>query len=178
MNSSWTPEIYPKKNKGDSIRFFLILQPIIKKYMDLSKVLSIAGKPGLFKMVSQSKSGLIVESLLDGRRIPAFSHERISSLEEISIFTETEDVPLKEVFQSLFKKEDGKATISHKSDTKDLKALMLDILPDYDQERVYVSDIKKLVNWYNLLVDKGLIDMEEDQDVADAESNDDEASKE
>ena len=146
--------------------------------MDLSKVLSIAGKPGLFKMVSQSKSGLIVESLVDGRRIPAFSHERISSLEEISIFTESEKVPLKEVFQSLFKKEDGKATISHKSDTKELKALMLEILPDYDQERVYISDIKKLVNWYNLLVDKGLIDLEEDQDVADSESNEEEASKE
>lgn len=138
--------------------------------MDLSKVLSIAGKPGLFSMVSQSKSGLIVESLLDGKRIPAFSHERISSLEEISIFTETDDVPLKEVLQNLFKKEDGKKTISHKSSANELKALMLEILPDYDEERVYVSDIKKLVNWYNLLVDKNLIDLVEDAPEEDQEN--------
>lgn len=131
--------------------------------MDLSKVLSIAGKPGLHKMVSQSKSGLIVESLLDGKRIPAFSHERISSLEEISIFTETDDVPLKEVLQNIFKKENGKKTISHKSSANELKALMTEILPDYDQERVYVSDIKKLVNWYNLLVEQELIDLVEEE---------------
>lgn len=139
--------------------------------MDLSKILSIAGKPGLFKMVSQSKSGLIVESLLDGKRIPAFSHERISSLEEISIFTEVDDVPLKEVFQSIFKKEEGKKTISHKSSANELKAFMEKILPDYDKERVYVSDIKKLVSWYNLLVEKEMIDLEEENTEADAEKN-------
>jgi len=143
--------------------------------MDLSKILSIAGKPGLFNMVSQSKSGLIVESLLDGKRIPAFSHERISSLEEISIFTETDDTPLKEVLQNLFKKEDGKKTISHKSSAKELKAVMLEVLPDYDEERVYVSDIKKLINWYNLLVEKGLIDLEEES--AEEDQNHKEASK-
>ncbi len=129
--------------------------------MDLSKILSIAGKPGLFEMVSQSKSGLIVESLTDGRRIPAFSHERISSLEEISLFTDVDDVPLREVFQILFKREEGKKTISHKSSANELKELMEEILPNYDKERVYVSDIKKLINWYNLLVEKGFIDMEE-----------------
>ncbi len=129
--------------------------------MDLSKILSIAGKPGLFQMISQSKSGLIVESLTDGRRIPAFSHERISSLEEISIFTETDDVPLKDVFISIFKKEDGKKTISHKSSANDLKGLLSGVLPDYDEERVYVSDIKKLINWYNQLIEKNLIDLEE-----------------
>ena len=130
--------------------------------MDLSKILSIAGKPGLYQMVSQSKSGLIVESLVDGKKIPAFSHERISSLEEISIFTETDDVPLKEVFVAIFKKEDGKKTISHKSSAKELKELLKAVLTDYDEERVYVSDIKKLVNWYNLLVAKGLINLEKD----------------
>jgi len=140
--------------------------------MDLSKILSIAGKPGLFKMVSQSKSGLIVESLVDGRRIPAFSHERISSLEEISIFTEVDDIPLKDVFQKLFEKENGKKTISHKSSAKDLKALMESVLPDYDKERVYVSDIKKLVNWYNLLVDKNLIDIDETKDDSEEEAQD------
>jgi len=137
--------------------------------MDLSKVLSIAGKPGLYKMISQSKSGLIVESLIDGRRIPAFSHERISSLEEISIFTETDDIPLREVFQAIFKKEEGKETISHKSSSNDLKAFMEEILPDYDQERVYVSDIKKLISWYNLLVNKNMIDLEEPEKEADSD---------
>jgi len=149
--------------------------------MDLSKVLSIAGKPGLFSMVSQSKSGLIVESLLDGKRIPAFSHERISSLEEISIFTEVDDVPLKEVFQKIFEKEDGKKTISHKSSANELKALMESILPDYDRERVYVSDIKKLVNWYNLLVDKNLIDLEskdDDTNKKDGAKNEENVDKE
>ena len=146
--------------------------------MDLSKVLSIAGKPGLFSMVSQSKSGLIVESLLDGKRIPAFSHERISSLEEISIFTETDDVPLKEVLQNLFKKEDGKKTISHKSSANELKALMLEVLPDYDEERVYVSDIKKLVNWYNLLVDKNLIDLVEEAPEENQEYKEDSQNEE
>jgi len=130
--------------------------------MDLSKILSIAGKPGLFQMISQSKSGLIVESFTDGRRIPAFSHERISSLEEISIFTETDDVPLKEVFTAIYKKEDGKKTISHKSSANELKELLTSVLPDYDEERVYVSDIKKLVNWYNQLVEKNLIDLEDE----------------
>ena len=131
--------------------------------MDLSKVLSIAGKPGLYQMISQSKSGLIVESLIDGKKIPAFSHERISSLEEISIFTETDDVPLKEVFVAIFKKEGGKKTISHKSSANELKELLKSVLPDYDEDRVYVSDIKKLINWYNLLVDKNLIDLEEEE---------------
>jgi len=130
--------------------------------MDLSKILSIAGKPGLYQMISQSKSGLIVQSLLDGKKIPAFSHERISSLEEISIFTETDDIPLKEVFIKLFKKEDGKKTISHKSSANELKDLLKSVLPDYDEDRVYASDIKKLINWYNLLVEKDLIDLEEE----------------
>lgn len=145
--------------------------------MDLSKILSIAGKPGLFKMVSQSKSGLIVESLIDGRRIPAFSHERISSLEEISIFTDVEDVPLREVFQSLFKREEGKKTISHKSTSNELKNLMEEILPNYDKERVYVSDIKKLINWYNLLVEKGLIDMEEPKESEENSSDPEESAE-
>jgi len=143
-----------------------------ERYMDLSKILSIAGKPGLFQMVSQSKSGLIVESLTDGRRIPAFTHERISSLEEISIFTETDDVPLKDVFVEIFKKEDGKKTISHKSSAKELKTLLASVLPDYDEDRVYVSDIKKLINWYNQLVDKNLIDLEKEGEEKEDEATD------
>jgi len=144
--------------------------------MDLSKILSIAGKPGLYQMISQSKSGLIVESLVDGRRIPAFSHERISSLEEISIFTETDDAPLKEVLTDIFKKEDGKKTISHKSSAKELKELLSSVLPDYDEDRVYVSDIKKMISWYNLLVEKNLIDLEEPKKAEEKESSEEEKS--
>ncbi len=151
--------------------------PTKLKYMDLSKILSIAGKPGLFQMVSQSKSGLVVESLIDGKRIPAFSHERISSLEEISIFTETDDLPLKEVFQLIFKKEEGKKTISHKSSAQELKDMLQSVLPDYDEDRVYVSDIKKLINWYNLLVDKDLIDLEKEESKDKTEDKSEEESE-
>ncbi|HAG15587.1 MAG TPA: hypothetical protein DCG69_03555 [Bacteroidales bacterium] len=138
--------------------------------MDLSKILSIAGKPGLYQMVSQTKNGVLVESLLDGKRIPAFSHERISTLKEISVFTETDDVPLSEIFRSMFRLSNEQQAISHKSSTPELVAFFASVLPNYDRERVYVSDIKKAVQWYNLLQSKGLIDLEEDKDAADESS--------
>lgn len=138
--------------------------------MDLSKILSIAGKPGLYRMVSQTKNGVLVESLLDGKRIPAFSHERISTLKEISVFTETDDVPLSEIFRSMFRISNEQQAISHKSSTPELVAFFESVLPNYDRERVYVSDIKKAVQWYNLLQSKGLIDLEEDKDAADESS--------
>jgi hypothetical protein len=130
--------------------------------MDLSKILSIAGKPGLYQMISSTKNGVLVESLIDGKRIPAFSNERISSLEEISIFTETDDVPLKDVFRTMFKSSNEQQVLSHKSENNELIAFFKTILPNYDSERVYVSDIKKTVQWYNLLQSKGLIDLIED----------------
>jgi hypothetical protein len=138
--------------------------------MDLSKILSIAGKPGLYRMVSQTKNGVLVESLLDGKRIPAFSHERISTLKEISVFTETDDVPLSEIFRSMFRISNEQQATSHKSGTPELVAFFESVLPNYDRERVYISDIKKAVQWYNLLQSKGLIDLEEDKDTADESS--------
>ncbi len=129
--------------------------------MDLSKILSIAGKGGLFKVVSQGKNSVIVESLQDKKRIPAFGHEKISSLEEIAVFTNGEDMPLKDVFKAIFEKMDGKEAIDHKSDNAALKKFFLEIIPDYDQERVYVSDIKKIINWYNLLILHELLDFTE-----------------
>ncbi|MFH1000716.1 MAG: DUF5606 domain-containing protein, partial [Bacteroidota bacterium] len=108
------------------------------------------------------KNGVLVESLIDGKRIPAFSNERISSLEEISIFTETDDVPLKDVFRTMFKSSNEQQVLSHKSENNELIAFFKTILPNYDSERVYVSDIKKTVQWYNLLQSKGLIDLIED----------------
>jgi len=129
--------------------------------MDLSEILSITGKPGLYKMIAKSKNGLIVESLIDGKRISAFSHEKISSLEEISIFTETEDIPIKDVLKKIFEKTEGKETIDSKSPNSKLKDFFEDIVPDYDKDRVYVSDIKKVLKWYNLLLQKELLDFTE-----------------
>lgn len=131
--------------------------------MDLSEILSITGKPGLFKVVTQAKNGIVVESLIDKKRFTAFSNERISSLEEISIFSETEDIPLKDVFKSLFEKFEGKAGINPKSDGKKLKEIFEEVVPDYDSERVYTSDIKKVMQWYNLLAEKEMLNFEDEE---------------
>ncbi len=139
--------------------------------MDLSEILSITGKPGLYKMIAKSKNGLIVESLIDGKRISAFSHEKISSLEEISIFTETEDIPIKDVLKKIFEKTEGKETIDSKSLNSKLKDFFEDIVPDYDKDRVYVSDIKKVLKWYNLLLQKELLDFTEVDKKADVKDD-------
>lgn len=129
--------------------------------MDLSKILSIAGKSGLFKVISQGKNSVIVESLIDKKRVPAFGHEKISSLEEIAVFTTGEDMPLKEIFKAIFEKTGGKETIDPKSDNAALKRYFSEIVPDFDQERVYVSDIKKIISWYNLLIQHEMLDFTE-----------------
>jgi hypothetical protein len=133
--------------------------------MDLSKILSISGKPGLFTLISQAKSGALIESLLDGKRQTAFANAKISSLQDISIFTIDEDIPLVKVFQEIYKKEDGKDCIDPKSDSKKLIAYMKEIVPNFDSERVYVSDMKKLFTWYNLLNSNGLIDLKEENEA-------------
>jgi hypothetical protein len=139
--------------------------------MDLSKILSIAGKPGLYKMVSNTKNGILVESIVDGKRFPAFSHERISSLAEISVFTEIDDVPLKQIFHSMYNITNQQQALSHKSSAKDLVAFFESVLPDYDRERVYTSDIKKMIQWYNLLQSKGLIDLDEEDKPDEKDTN-------
>ncbi len=148
--------------------------------MDLTKILSVSGKGGLYKIVGQTKSGIVAESLIDKKRIPVFAADKMSSLEDIRIFTEVGDVPLKEVFKKIFDKENGgttstKATVSN----DELKKYMEEVLPEYDKERVYVSDIKKLINWYNLLHENKLLVFEEEvaEEKTDAE-NDDAAEKE
>lgn len=128
----------------------------------LKKILSISGKPGLFKLVSQAKGMIIVESLLNGRRMPAYAHDKVSSLADISIYTDGEDVPLRDVFASIKEKENGKQ-VQVKADNDSYKEYMASVLPDYDRERVYVSDIKRVINWYNLLVEKGLDDFKEEE---------------
>jgi hypothetical protein len=125
--------------------------------MDLTGIISISGKPGLYKVVARGKNNIIVESLIDGKKIPAYSSDRISALEDISIYTYEEDLPLKDVFEKIYDKEEGKATISHKESTNKLQAYMEEVLPNYDKERVYPSDIKKLFQWYNLTHKAGLL---------------------
>ena len=131
--------------------------------MDISGILSISGYGGLFKLIKQTKTGFVVESLHDKKRMQAFATSKISTLEDIAIYTEDGEEHLKDLFRKIFKREDGKETISHKSSSNALKAFLSEVLPDYDKERVYVSDIKKVINWYNILLGKGLIDLEEDE---------------
>lgn len=138
----------------------------------LKTILSISGKPGLYKLVSQAKNMLIVESLQTGKRLPAYAHEKIISLGDIAIFTDEDDVPLGEVLESIKKKENGgKASIdAKKADSEALRAYLADVLPNFDRERVYVTDIKKLISWYNLLVETGNTDfVEEKKAEAEAE---------
>jgi hypothetical protein len=133
--------------------------------MDLTKILSISGKPGLFKMVGETKSGLIVESLDDNKKFPVFSHEQISSLKEISIYTEADSVSLKEVLKKLKELQQEKPVDNPKKASADvLKALFVQVVPDYDVDAVYVSDMKKVFTWYNLLLKNNMLDFTDDEE--------------
>ena len=129
--------------------------------MDLSNILAINGKPGLFKLISKTKTTFIVESLIDKKRVPAFSHDGISSLDNIAIFTEKEDVELANVLIAIFKKEAGQKLPDILNDNAKMKAYFEGVLPEYDKERVYVSNIKKVLSWYNLLVENQIITEDE-----------------
>jgi hypothetical protein len=129
--------------------------------MNLTGIIAISGRPGLFKVLTQGKNNIIVESLVDKKRFPAYATDRVSALEDISIYTYDEDAPLKEILTAIYKKENGKECPSHKEDLKVLQKYILDILPNYDKERVYSSDIKKLFQWYNLLLSTGNLVIEE-----------------
>ena len=127
--------------------------------MDLSKILAISGRPGLFLIKSQGAGKLIVESIIDGKHFPAFANDKISSLEEISIFTTDEDTPLKNVFMSIHEKFGDKLDFEVKKlSPVELKEKFMMVLPNYDEDAVYQSDMKKIFQWYQLLNDKGLLD--------------------
>lgn len=119
--------------------------------MTISGIISISGKPGLYKVVAQGKNNIIVESLVDNKRFPAYATDRISALEDISIYTYEDDVALSQIFDSIYEKESKGTCISHKESKENIATYLSDILPEYDQERVYPSDIKKIFQWYNLL---------------------------
>ncbi len=131
----------------------------------LKKILSISGKPGLYKLVTQGKNMLIVESLIDGKRMPSFSKDKVVSLNDIAIFIEDGEIKLGEVLEKIKTKENGASiAVDSKADNNSLKKYMLSVLPEYDQERVYPSDIRKLISWYNLLIDKGITDFLETEE--------------
>ncbi len=120
--------------------------------MGLDKILSISGKPGLYKVVTPTRSGFVAESLLDNKRITVNAHSNVSVLSEIAVYTLQEELPLREVFKKIMAKENGEpTTISHKDDKIALEEYFFEVLPDYDEDKVYPSDIKKIVQWYNLL---------------------------
>ena len=143
------------------------------KTIKLKDIMSISGKGGLFRYIAQARNGIVVESLEDGKRHVAPATARVSSLEDIAIFTNDEEVPLADIFFQIHEKAEGKETLSHKTDASQLKAYFEELVPDYDHERVYVSDIKKVFQWYNQLQAHELLEViekeektSEDQEVS------------
>ncbi|GGD28637.1 DUF5606 family protein [Flavobacterium orientale] len=128
--------------------------------MSLQKILAISGKPGLFELKVQTRTGFVAESLLDGKRITVGMRSNVSLLSEIAVYTYDEEIKLAQVFKAIATKENEGPSISHKEDNAVLTTYFREVLPDFDEERVYVSDIKKIINWYNLLQPKGLITLE------------------
>ena len=125
--------------------------------MNLEKILAISGKPGLYVLKVQTRTGFVAESLADGKKITVNLKSNVSLLSEISIYTYEGEKPLAEIMRKIAVKENKGAAISHKEDNAKLTAYFKEILPDYDEERVYPSDIKKVLNWYNMLQAKGLV---------------------
>lgn len=119
--------------------------------MTLEKIVAITGKPGLYEIVSQTKGGLLVQSLMDKKRIPVNAMQNVSVLNDIAIYTYEDEVPLREIFKSIAEKLSNKEALSHKESNDKLKSFFSEVLPNYDEERVYTSNIKKVVQWYNVL---------------------------
>lgn len=133
--------------------------------MSLARILSITGKPGLYKLIAQTRGGFVAESLLDKKKITVNARQNVSVLSEIAIYTLNEEVPLKKVFTTIKEKENGQPTsVSAKDSNDKLEEYFFNILPDYDEDRVYVSDIKKVIQWYNLLQQHDLLDFSEKEE--------------
>jgi hypothetical protein len=129
--------------------------------MNVEKILAISGKPGLYELKIQTRSGFVAESLLDGKKITVGMRSNVSLLSEISMYTHSEEKPLVEIMRAIAVKENEGPAISHKEDNAKLVAYFSEVVPDYDEDRVYPSDIKKVLNWYNLLQAKGMVSKEE-----------------
>ncbi|TNJ43167.1 DUF5606 domain-containing protein [Tamlana fucoidanivorans] len=143
--------------------------------MSLDKVISISGKPGLYKLVTQTRGGFVAESLLDSKRVSVSVQNNVSMLSEIAIYTLAEEVPLKEVFQKIKEKENGEPASVKPKDSKDkLEEYFFEVLPDYDEDRVYPSDIKKVIQWYNLLQKHNMLEGLTDDENTVTEASDEE----
>ncbi|WP_100616114.1 DUF5606 family protein [Confluentibacter citreus] len=143
--------------------------------MSLEKILAITGKPGLYKLIAQTRGGFVAESLLDKKRLTVNVRQNVSVLSEIAIYTLTEEVPLKKVLAIIKEKENGQPTTVTAKDTNDkLEEYFFSVLPEYDEDRVYVSDIKKIVQWYNLLQQHDLLDFSEDIEKPKSETDEEE----
>jgi hypothetical protein len=152
------------------------------KTIELKDILAISGKSGLFKLIAQARNGIVVESLEDNKRHVAPATARVSSLEDIAIFTVEEEVPLADIFYMIHEQSEGKEILSHKAPVEELKSYFKELVPEYDEDRVYVSDIKKVIQWYNQLNEHGMlvvIDKEEEkaEDELSEEDNKKEGSK-
>ena len=130
--------------------------------MDLKDILSISGKPGLYKLVAQSRGGVIVESMADGKRFPVMASQNVSSLGDIAIYTYEDELPLVDIFKNIHEKQEGKKAPSHKESAAVITAYFGEVVPNYDVERVYASDMKKVLSWYNLLHKYGVLDFTEE----------------
>ena len=124
--------------------------------MELKEILAVSGYPGLYKYLAQSTRGVIVESLADGKRMNVPTNARVSSMTDISVFTESEDRPLAAIFTAFYEKTGGKPTVGHKEDAAKIEAAFAEVVPDYDPDKVHMSDMKKIVQWYNVLVAAGM----------------------
>lgn len=134
--------------------------------MKIDKVISISGKPGLYTLVTQSSNGFIAENLDSNKKTSVPASANVSLLNNIAIYTQTEEVPLADVFKKIFEKENGGEAINHRSSEKELRDYMSEVLPDYDEDRVYKSDLKKLFQWYNILLKNGLLVAEESTEIS------------
>lgn len=137
--------------------------------IDLTGIISITGQPGLYKIVAQSKNGIIVESLSDKKRSNVYASAKVSTLADISMFTTGDDKPLEEIITAIYEKEKGGAAIDSKASDKEIEAYFAQILPDYDRERVYISNMRKLFSWYNALQSTGNLKEKDEK----AEENED-----
>ncbi len=143
-----------------ALKILIFLHSIKEKnlIMNLKKILTISGQPDLFELISNTSKGIIVESIVTKKRSQAFAQQRVNSLKDIAVFTQEGEIPLSEVFLKIYKKEEGKQAISHKSNAADIKAYFEEFFPDYDREKVQFSAMKRIIKWYNMLNEHGFID--------------------
>lgn len=137
--------------------------------MGLDKILAISGKPGLYELTAQSRGGFIVKSIPEGKKMSVNIRHNVSLLSEIAIYTYTEEVPLADIFEKIKEKEKGGEAISHKASKTELENYFSEVLPEYDEDRVYASDMKKIMQWYNLLIKNGITDFTETEEESSAQ---------